>query len=215
MLHLPTDPTDADLEFEYSALRHQGRSPDRRRRIVLWTGVAAVVLVAGALAVRAANRFADGAASPVTGLIDHPSVPAAEFNVIGYDSSLHVPGILAAAGNTAQLSEIWSKFRMSQPLPTVDFSHLVVVAMTIADNACPPTLTGFDEEQQHEFTPVFVEPEKQGTCFDPLIPKTYVVSIERTTVGSAFTLRLPAGYAMQAEDQHLIVDVGADAVATT
>ncbi|MEO8266509.1 MAG: hypothetical protein ABI706_13500 [Ilumatobacteraceae bacterium] len=210
MLKLPADPTDSDLKADRAA-KHRVRSRDGRRRLVLRAGIVTVALVGGALAVVANNHPADPA-STAASLHDVPSVPDGEFDMIGFDANLHIPGILAAAGNAQQLSEIWKQYAMSQPLPTVDFSRLVIVAMTIADDACSPTLTGFDEQRRHEFTPVFVEPETQTVCPSLLEPKTFVVGIKRTTVGSTFTLRLPGKYAMQAGEQRLVVDVGTDAV---
>ena len=61
-------------------------------------------------------------------------------------------------------------------------------------------------------TPVFVEPA--GGCDDPLIPKTYVVALDRASLGAAFTLRLPASEVYGYDEQRLLVDLSGDAAPT-
>ncbi len=89
--------------------------------------------------------------------------------------------------------------------PTVDFDEQVIVSITIPDDACPPSLERFDRDGSANpvtLEPVFVEPT--GECDEPLIPKTFIAALDRSSIGAdngRFVLRLggsPAyGYAEQ------------------
>ena len=120
-----------------------------------------------------------------------PMIPASpgSIEVLAVGGKFPILGTLGAAGNDQQLGDLWTTYGFVEAVPQVDFSNRLVLAVIIPDDACPPTLTGFDESPAGTFTPIFVEPP--GGCILPFIPRTFLISIERGRFGSTFTLRLP------------------------
>jgi len=104
------------------------------------------------------------------------------------------PGQLRSATSGYELAAMWAAIGFPAPLPKVDLARQLVVSITIPDDACPPALTGF-EHSGETVTPTFVEPA--GPCREPLIPKTYVVAIDRATVSPTVTLALEPPYGRQ------------------
>lgn len=182
------------------------RSPRRRPPRLL--AAAAVVVFVAALAglVLAIDRDhpqsvttdpADGtvAADPIT------------FEVLSVTdgSALDDLGVLRAAGSATELAGLWEAAGASEAAPTVDFGEQVVVSITVPDDLCPPTLEAFDRDGT-TITPRFVEPA--GGCDEPLIRRTFVVALDRSTTGPAFRLVL-AGQP-QYEFGETFLDVGGE-----
>lgn len=200
------DPLDHDLsrlapEVDLAASRDlfERRRARRRRagRIRFAAVAAALVLVLGigVTAVVASGRDTTLDVGGETGGGPGTSVPTTladsgpvEFEVLAMEQATEPMGTLRAAVDPAELGALWTGIKIPGDLPPVDLTRWVVVSMTIPDDACPPTLTGFDGDGS-VLTPVFVEPE--GGCIEPLIPKTFVVAIARSSVEPRFTLRLP------------------------
>lgn len=120
-------------------------------------------------------------------VVPTPSTEVA-FEVLAMAQASEPMGTLRAAVDPAGLDALWAGIGFAGDPPAVDLAQSVVVSMTIPDDACPPTLTAFDRDGS-VLTPVFVEPT--DGCFAPLIPKTFVVAIARSSVEPRFTLRLP------------------------
>jgi|GEM_PF-6294186 len=118
-----------------------------------------------------------------------PLAPAG-WELLAREEAVVESGTLAAASNDEDLAALWALHEIDVPRPTVVSVSSAIVAITIADDACPPDLTGFAEDPVGVFTPQCVEP--LGSCYQPLIPKTFVVVMHRALVGDAFVLRLPA-----------------------
>jgi hypothetical protein len=119
-----------------------------------------------------------------------PEVAEPGWELVTREETVVEIGTLAAATSPEELVELWETHGLEAPLPEMSFADAVVVAITIADDACPPELIGFDLTDEALLTPVFVEPG--GGCDLPLVRGTYVVALGRELVGDAFVLRLPA-----------------------
>ncbi len=173
--------------------RRRGRARSLRRGLMAATAV--TVLVSGTVAV-VVNI--DDDAPVVAGPREEVPTGPITFEVLTVARASDQMGTLRSATDDGGYVNLWKYANAGEPRPGVDFDEQVVVSITIPDNACPPELTAFDRDGG-VITPVFVEPE--GGCDDPLIPKTYVVALDRSTLGATFTLRLPAsdvyGYAEQ------------------
>ncbi|MBA2495948.1 MAG: hypothetical protein H0V33_02435 [Acidimicrobiia bacterium] len=78
------------------------------------------------------------------------------------------------------------------------------MVVTIPDDRCPPVLVGFDRVDD-VLTPVFRE--VVAACRAPLVPKTFVVALDRSSVAPSLTLRLPADPTYGYGEQRLGVDV--------
>lgn len=138
-----------------------------------------------------------------------------DFEVLAMEA-VEPMATLRAATDADELAELWTAVGLDGA-PEVDFEERLVVSVTIPDGACPPTLAGFHRsgEVSHAvLTPVFAEP--LGGCDAPLVPKTFVVAIDRAAVldGSegdncCFTLRLPASEPFH-DEATLTVEVGTD-----
>lgn len=156
--------------------------------LVLGIGVTAVVATGQDTTLDVGGA---GTSGPTPGSsVPPPGVPtgAVTFEVLAMEQAGEPMGTLRAAVDPAGLDALWTGIGFAGDPPPVDLTQWVVVSMTIPDDACPPTLTGFDREGSM-LTPVFVEP--QGGCEQPLVPKTFVVAIARSSVEPRFTLRLP------------------------
>ena len=139
-----------------------------------------------------------------------------EFEVLAMEEATEPIGSVRVATDDAGFDDLWSEVGLTAAEPEVDLDLSIVVSMTIPDDACPPVLAGFDRghEGRHTvLTPVFVEP--LGGCREPLIPKTFVVAVERTAVdsreqgGCCLTVRLPAAEPFHGEVE-VTVEVSID-----
>ena len=90
----------------------------------------------------------------VEGLLPEVAEPGWEL-VTREETTVEI-GTLAAASSPEELVALWESHGLAAPRPEVDFTDAVVVAITIADDPCPPELTGFDRTDGSVFTPVFV-----------------------------------------------------------
>lgn len=115
-------------------------------------------------------------------------------------------GTMRAALDDDALADVWAAFGQASPPPEVDFEQAFVLTITIPDDACPPTLEAF-EAPENAFVPVFVEPDV--ACNEPLIPKTFVVAIDRLGLPDRVLFRLPADDAYRLPEYELLVDLGA------
>ena len=161
-----------------------------------------MVLAAGTVAVLAStDDDTPVTAGPEEGEPDGPVT----FEVLAVAEASDEMGTLRAAVDDGGYADLWRFSNSDDARSEVDFDDQVVVSITIPDNACPPELTEF-ERVADVLTPIFVEPD--GACEDPLIPKTYVVALDRAPLGRAFTLRLPADEVYGFEEQRLLVELG-------
>lgn len=185
----------------------------RRRRFTAVGGGMALVLV-GVIA--ATSLLDDGNESLQVGPADEPTT-----SLGGSDPNLRPDqglfelldlregaafdmGTLRSAVDADELAQLWSDAGFADEAPVVDFGQWVVVSITIPDDACPPRLSDFTRDGD-VWTPVFVEPS--GGCVEPLIPKTYVVAINRSEATPGFTLHLEADSTFGFDDQLLEIDV--------
>jgi hypothetical protein len=181
------------------------------RRWLAVAAVVAVLAVAAGAAVRALGG--DDRASVGSGDTTAPSTePAPDAaGPVGFEL-LHLGGAgdaemgtVQVAATPEQLADLWDDL-VDLPLPPeasgpygpdgsdvlaagppdVDLDQQVVVAITIPDDACAPELVRFDRDGS-AITPVFEEVTDE--CEEPLIPKRYVVAIDRAGIDR---LRLPA-----------------------
>ena len=174
---------------------------------------AAVVVFVAALAgvVLAVDRDSPQAVTtgPTEGAVDANPVT---FEVLSVSEGyLNALGVLRAASSAAQLSGLWEAAGATEPVPTIHFDEQVVVSITIPDDTCPPTLEAFDRGAS-SVGPRFVE--SSGRCDDLLvIPRTYVVALDRSTTGPEFRLTLPGQHEYEFGDTFLDVGGALPAVA--
>ena len=118
-------------------------------------------------------------------------------------------GSLAAALRDDAFAAQWNSYGTGDDPPDVDFDRSLVVTITIPDDACPPDFTGFERSGSDgaELVPRFVETAE--ACDQPLIPKTYVVTIDRSTVPDRFDVVLPADEVFRLPEARLTIDTGA------
>jgi hypothetical protein len=194
------------------ALFERRRDARRARRRAGLLGLGAVVGVTAAIA--GIVLVSDARDKPSSIRVTSPSptttttapiAPVLDFAVIDIRQGSAPMGTLHAAFDQGGLGRLWSAIGFEGNPPAVDFTGRVVVSITIPDDACPPTLTGFDRDGEL-VTPVFVEPA--GACILPLIPKTFVVAMAIDTFGKQFTLHLPANPTYGYDEQRLAIDVG-------
>jgi hypothetical protein len=162
-----------------------------------WLAVAAVVMVVGAIGITLAVQADDDpvqrihASDPPVATTTDPqtSVPVdpseVRFEELGVRPSQLPIGQLKSAQSATDLARLWREAGKKTPLPAVDFDEQVVVAMTIADDACPPTLTAFVRNAEI-VEPRFVEP--QDVCEQPLVARTFVAALDWSTTGDHFLL---------------------------
>jgi hypothetical protein len=182
--------------------RRRSRTRRRRRLGVAVSGVAVLAFMIVGAAIWLSD---DGTVDVETGYVDQPQpgeVAQSPFEVLDVRGALDRMGTLRAAVTQDELDALWSTVGYEDSPPVVDFDRWVLVTITIPDDACPPTLTGFDRVQTLELpregmqpntttlTPVFEEPNTP--CNQPLIARTFVVLLKRSTVSPAFILHLPA-----------------------
>jgi hypothetical protein len=205
------------------ALFERRRAQRRRRRRMAAVGavVAVVVLASAGLNALVQDEgeesldtgFADGPTTSVPS--SRPAVPADQplFEVLGvHERAAFGMGTLRSAVDADELAQLWSDAGFADEPPEIDFDRWIVVSITIPDDACPPTLTDFTRDGD-VWTPAFVE--TADVCNQPLIPKTYVVAINRAEAGSGFTLHLPGQPTYDFPDQDLRVDVPATSPPST
>jgi hypothetical protein len=190
-----------------------GPGGSRRTRVVL-AAAAAVVLVAGiVVAVVVAtddggsDRVETGATTevPDTSTTTVPETGEVRFDVLSRAEAVEDPvGTVRAAQTRSELTKLLAAAGLPATAgDAVDLDREVVVSLTIADDACPPTLERFDRAQDlgepdspanpgvelSTLLPKFVEPA--GGCNEPMIPKTFVVALDWSTTGDRFRLHLP------------------------
>lgn len=184
--------------------RRDARRARRRAGLLgLGAAVTTAVAVAGVLLVADRDR-------PATVRVTNPASTTtlsvapgvAPFEVIDVRHGSAPMGTLHAVFDQGGLGRLWPAIGFDGDPPAIDFAGRVVVSITIPDDACPPTLTGFDRDGDL-VTPVFVEPTG---CRQPLIPKTFVVAMAVDSFGEQFTLRLPADPTYGYDEQRLAVD---------
>jgi hypothetical protein len=218
-----TDPNGLDLvalapEVDPAASRalfDRRRARSRRRRR-LGAGLAAAAVLAVGGAALAAGPWPDDRDTTVA------SGPSGDGPADGEDIGFEVVrvaegsdrmGMLRSATTGPELDRLWSDAGLpGAPLAADFFDRWLVVSITIPDDACPPELTRF-EVRDGTLTPVFSEVARE--CDEPLIPKTFVVAIERAAVAPQFTLRLPADDVYGFAEQRLLVDVPQQTATTT
>jgi hypothetical protein len=182
------------------------------RRWLAVAAVVAVLAVAAGAAVRALgvdDRAAVGSGdttAPSTAPAPDPATGPVGFEVLHLGGAGEAQmGTVQVAATDAQLAALWDDL-VGLPLPPeasgpygpedtdvlaagppdVDLDQQVVVAITIPDDACAPELVRFDRDGS-AVTPVFEEVTDE--CEQPLIPKRYVVALDRAGIDR---LRLPA-----------------------
>jgi hypothetical protein len=182
---------DVDLSAA-RALFDRGRSRRRRRRQIV-QALGGVALVGGLIGLALAIWPEDTnevRTAPSEQPAEEPATFA--FEVLQMAAVGDEMGRLRAAVDPAQLEALWAEAGLpGRPEPT-DFDRWVIVTITIPDDACPPTLTDFQisGDEPPVITPTFEETAQ--ACVYPLIPKTFVVAIDRAWASPRFTLRLPA-----------------------
>lgn len=192
-----------------------GSAPGGSRRTrALLAAAAAVVLVAGiVVAVVVAtddggsDRVETGATTlvPDTSTTTVPGTGEVRFEVLSRAKAVDDPvGTVRAAHTRSELTKLLADAGLPATLGDgVDLDREVVVSLTIADDACPPTLERFDRAedlgdpdppanpaaQPPTLLPRFVEPA--GGCILPMVPRTFVVTLAWSTTGDRFRLHLP------------------------
>lgn len=179
---------------------NEGRRRLRRRRMVPGGMAMATLLLAGVtvLAMVSEDGDQDFQVGAGTGVPD--------FRVIDVLEASDEMGTLRSATDRDEFRELWRVVggtELRQLLPPIRGGE-IVVSITIPDDACPPELAGFDRDGD-VLTPRFVE--TAPGCDDPLIPKTYVVALEREPLVPSFVLRLPADPTYGFAEQRLVVMV--------
>jgi len=202
-------PPPAAPEMAERALA-EGRRRQRRRQAVLGGVTAALLLVVGAvggLTVLRGDR-GDGVVvagrGDVDGGLDGADLGSPEFfRVLSLSVARIDPaGPLRAAVDPAEYQALWEAVGDNGAPPAADLRQDVVVSVTITDDACPPKLARFTDAGG-VLTPVFEEEVRM--CAQPLVGRTFVVALDRRSVGPSFTLRLPADRTYGREEQRLQV----------
>ncbi|MBL8778185.1 MAG: hypothetical protein JNK12_19765 [Acidimicrobiales bacterium] len=200
----PVDAVPSSRSAEVAALADRAR----RRRPPRLLAAAAVTVFVAALAGLLLTLDHDGPQSVTTG----PAESTVDAEPVTFDvlavtdgSDLNSLGVLRAAASPTQLAGLWEVVGADGAAPTVDFGEQVVVSITVPDDACPPTLVAFDRDGS-TVSPRFVEPG--GGCDGPLIPRTFVAALDRSTTGPAFRLVLPGQ--PQYEFGETFLDVGGE-----
>lgn len=164
----------------------------RRRAAIAGGAIGCIAMLAlGTWTVARDDRDTTGVvAGPAPGPTTEPG-PDVAFEVLAVQASSLKPGVLRAAIDADSYRRLWTSAGLEGDAPPVDFDRQVVVTMTIPDDLCPPTLAGFElDDEEPVLSPRFVEPE--GPCREPLIPRTFVVGLDRALVAPMLTVRLPA-----------------------
>ena len=182
----------------------EGRRRLRSRRRLVGAAVVVAVGLVGAAAVATLN----GDDAPTIYAGGEARVP--EFRVLSIIEARDGAGTLRSAVDGDQFRELWVAVggvdsEGGERLPPV-FQGEIVVSITIPDDACPPELVGFDRDGD-VLTPRFVETAPCGP--EPLIPKTYVVALEREPLVPSFILRLPGDPVYDFDEKRLEVVVPA------
>jgi hypothetical protein len=117
-----------------------------------------------------------------------------EFVMLAVEATQLEFGSILVANDGAQFDQMWAETFAGAEQPPVDFDHLVAVAFTLPDDACPDILTNFAIERPVGEGPTIWEPQFEpppGGCRVPLITRTYVVGIDRSALDYLVTFRLP------------------------
>ncbi len=212
---------DVDTAVAIESFGRRRAQLRRRRQVVMGSAtlLALVVLGAGSLAlisrdqgderIVVARPPAESSSTTVSG----DDVVPVNFEVVAVTEVTEAGepmGTLRAAVDEASYEELWSRSSSAEPAPSLDLSQVVVVSITIPDDACPPELVRFERDAE-VITPIFEEPA--GFCIEPLIPKTFVVALDRSPLMPRFTLRLPGDDTYGFDEQLLPVDLAATASA--
>jgi hypothetical protein len=133
--------------------------------------------------------------TPSPSVVGSEPWPEVTFELLAMGEAVEPMGMVRSATTDAGYESLWASAGLGGDVPEVDLDDQVVVSITIPDDACPPELTGFHRELD-TIMPLFVEPS--GGCDAPLIPKTFVVAIDRAPFEEGFRLLLegqePYGY---------------------
>lgn len=154
-----------------------------------WLLPAAVVtlLIAGLVGVWAIARDDDSSTLPVS-----PADETAGYQVLlvaqsrsGFEGE---SGTIDVATDNDSFAAVLEPVAASGDL-AVDFGRSIVAVFTIAGNACPPEIGGFDVDGT-TWTPRFVY--DAGPCDDVGLTWAYVVAFDRDGLGSSISFTLPA-----------------------
>lgn len=107
------------------------------------------------------------------------------------------------ATDQATLEELWTLYGIPGEPPDVDLDSHLVLFYARTDDACPDDLL-FMRMQDDRLIAEFRQPF--GACLQPLIPTSYAVSIDRSSVPERFIAHLEAGGSNPAVD--LDIDLG-------
>lgn len=204
--------------------------PARGGRWVIAAAAAVIALVLGVAGVRA-SLVDDGhqvyAGEPSTGgPHGSGSQPAGDvtFEVlhVGLAGEESV-GTLRSASTSSQLGALWADLVALDgragpdavgPVPDAAmFADRVVVSIVIPDDACPPTLSGFqrvatEAGEPGRLVPQFVEADTP--CDQPLIPKRFVVALQWASTGDRFVLVAGDGDRRGAEGASALSEIQLD-----
>jgi len=106
------------------------------------------------------------------------------------------------ASDRAMLDELWVAYAIPGDPPDVDFGRYVVLFYNRTDDACPDDLL-FMHMEESRLIPEFRSPF--GSCLQPLIPTSYAVSIDTSTVPERFIAHLQAGGSNPAVDHEVVL----------
>ena len=195
-----------------SVIAARSNPPRRMPRLVL-AAAAIVAVVAGvALVLAVVDRSPSPrvrADAPDRSVIDGSTTTPAPTGPVAFDvlsvaqGSQNTQSSLQSVLDQTQLDQLWVIDGLAGQVPDVDFDRQSVVSMTIPDDACPPTLDGFDREGS-TLRPRFVEPP--GPCIQPLLSRTYIVALDWASTGPAYRVSLP-GRPGLGSDQPTYLDV--------
>ena len=136
-------------------------------------------------------------------LLPEPEHGPVLFEVLAVTAGEGKLGRLRSATDPEGYDELWDAVGTGDDQPQLDLAEHVVVSITIADDACPPDLVGFERDGS-TLSPQFVEPV--DACRQPLIARTFIVALDRAGLVPEFTLHL-RGNGNFYEDQNMTVEV--------
>ncbi len=145
-----------------------------------------------------------------TGGLDAPGPE--HWEVIAVEETSLPFGTILAATDEVEAGRFWTTIRDTDGAfaPFVDFERRFVVAFTLPDDACPDRLVQFRSSEDATQERIIWEPQFEpppGGCDQPLITRTYVVSIDRPLVDVEITFRLPGDETFGYETSELTITV--------
>lgn len=167
--------------------RGKPNSPARRTRV----GVAIPLIILFAAGCGgSSSKPSEGASSLEETVVGSPSELEPTFRVVAVVVTQEPVGTLRSAASQHNYETLWTSVGGEGAPPAVRLESEIVVSMAIPDDACPPELVALDVDGT-TLTPRFRE--VVDACDDPMLPKSYVVAIERSSVQPGFYLQLPEG----------------------